>query len=254
MIFIGSPGRALKANLHMPREIDNMIVLGSNAVISDWLVIASSALVAALGASPRIETSKATVLQTDSGSKSMWQTDGVAIKLTWPVSWALRDARGFAFMTLRARGRGEIMTKSPAEIRREAEEHIRAAREITGASAVVIPDPLTQYREDAEASLAADREELQRRQRKAARDLMMRQRAAAEIDIEARIKAAVATEVAAVLDTLSEAVGSAIGELIKQSIDPVEKKLATLERLLDRLQSLTAPASRSFDGARLDIN
>lgn len=146
------------------------------------------------------------------------------------------------------------MTKSPAEIRREAEEHIRAAREITGASAVVIPDPLVQYREDAEASLAADREELQRRQRKAARDQMARVRAAAEIDINERVRVAVASEVAAVLDTLMEAVGSAIGELIKQNVQPIETKLATMERLLDRLQSLTAPAGRAFDGDRLNIN
>ena len=144
------------------------------------------------------------------------------------------------------------MTKSPAEIRREAEETIRAAREVTEAPAVVIPDPLVQYREDAEASLAADREELQRRQNKAARDQLARQRAMAEAEIDERVRVAVAQEVAAVLDALSDAVGGAVGELIKQNMDPVEKKLATLERLLDRLAP--TPTGRSLSGDLININ
>jgi hypothetical protein len=140
--------------------------------------------------------------------------------------------------------------RTTAEILAEARA-IEAARAMNEAPAVTIPDPLVQYRADAEASLAADREETLRRQRKAARDQMARHRAMAEAEIDERVRVAVAREVAVVLDTLSEAVGSAIGELIKQNMDPVEKKLATLERLLNRL---VPTPGRSLSGDHLNVN
>jgi hypothetical protein len=31
--------------------------------------------------------------------RSVWQTDSVAVKVRWPVSWALRDPRGVAWLT-----------------------------------------------------------------------------------------------------------------------------------------------------------
>jgi Phage capsid family len=107
LIYIASPGRALKINLRMPREIDNVIVLGSNAVINDLLCIACNAFVAAVGAAPQIHASKAAVLHADSVPQavpaartvSTFQTDCVALKLLWPVSWSLRDSRGFAWTT-----------------------------------------------------------------------------------------------------------------------------------------------------------
>jgi hypothetical protein len=143
--------------------------------------------------------------------------------------------------------------RTTAEILAEVRD-IEAARAMNGAPAVVIPDPLVQYREDAEADLAADEAEKLRRVRAAKLDQMARVRATAEIDMNERVRVAVAREVGAVLDTLMEAVGSAIGELIKQSMDPIETKLATMERLLDRLQSLTAPAGRSLGGDHVNVN
>ena len=32
-------------------------------------------------------------------SRSLFQTDSLALKMRWPVSWALRDPRGFAWLT-----------------------------------------------------------------------------------------------------------------------------------------------------------
>jgi hypothetical protein len=31
--------------------------------------------------------------------KSMFQSDALAIKLRWPVTWLIRDSRGFAWTT-----------------------------------------------------------------------------------------------------------------------------------------------------------
>jgi Phage capsid family len=107
LLFIASPGRALKMRLRMVRDVDNVVVLGSNAVINDLLCIASNSLVCAVGAAPSVEASKTAVLVMDtaptaipgSSERSMFQIDAVALKLLWPLSWALRDARGFSWMT-----------------------------------------------------------------------------------------------------------------------------------------------------------
>jgi hypothetical protein len=32
-------------------------------------------------------------------TRSLWQTDAIGLKVRWPVSWALRDPRGFAWLT-----------------------------------------------------------------------------------------------------------------------------------------------------------
>jgi hypothetical protein len=108
LIYIASPGRALKIKLRMAREIDGVTVLGSNAVINDLLCIAANAFVAAVGAQPTVEASKSAVLHMDTvpsatlpagTEKSVFQMDAVALKLLWPVGWALRDSRGFAWST-----------------------------------------------------------------------------------------------------------------------------------------------------------
>jgi hypothetical protein len=107
LIYVGSPGRALKMALRMPREIDRVLVLGSNAVVNDLLVIASNGLVSAVGTAPVIQADKSAIIHMESAPQpvpapptaSMFQIDAVAIKLTWPVSWTLRDPRAFAWTT-----------------------------------------------------------------------------------------------------------------------------------------------------------
>jgi hypothetical protein len=109
LIYVASPGRALKIKLRLlGAEIDDVVVLGSNAVINDLLCIAADAFVAAVGAAPQIQATKSAVLQVDTApsaslpagpEREIFQTDCVALKLMWPVSWALRDSRGFAWLT-----------------------------------------------------------------------------------------------------------------------------------------------------------
>jgi hypothetical protein len=109
-ILVMSPGRAAMFNARGQGSLttNNVIVLGSSAVINDVLAIAPAALVAALAPQPQIETSKAAALVMDTApgaagtmgpERSMFQTDTQAIKMRWPVTWALRDARGFAWLT-----------------------------------------------------------------------------------------------------------------------------------------------------------
>ena len=106
--LVAAPGRAAAMQLRFISEESNVKVYGSNAVINDLLAIAPGALVAALAPEPEVETSKAATLVMDTApgaagtmgpERSLFQTDSLALKMRWPVSWALRDPRGFAWLT-----------------------------------------------------------------------------------------------------------------------------------------------------------
>jgi hypothetical protein len=107
-IIVAAPGRAAIMSSRAYGQEKNLIVLGSNAVINDVLAIAPGALVAALSPDPEVETARAATLVMDTApgaagtmgaEKSMFQTDSIALKMRWPVTWALRDPRGFAWLT-----------------------------------------------------------------------------------------------------------------------------------------------------------
>jgi hypothetical protein len=86
-----------------------IIPVASPAVGSDVVVIAPQALAAALSPTPDIETANTGTLLMDSvptgtfGStgpeRSLFQSDSIALKMRWPVSWVLRDVRGVAWLT-----------------------------------------------------------------------------------------------------------------------------------------------------------
>lgn len=104
--YIASPARAVSMRMRLSGP--GVTVLASNAVINDLLVVATAALASAIGSEPEIETAKATSLHMDSApqaigsagpARSLWQTDAIGLKVRWPVSWVLRDPRGFAWMT-----------------------------------------------------------------------------------------------------------------------------------------------------------
>jgi hypothetical protein len=107
LVYIGSVGRALKARVYLQGD-EMATALGSGAVINDFLCVATAALVAAIG-DPEVESSTAATVHMDDTpnidvsaagrSASMFQTNSIALKLRWPVSWAVRDPRGFAWLT-----------------------------------------------------------------------------------------------------------------------------------------------------------
>lgn len=106
--LIASPARATLLNLRFVFEAPNLVVLGSSAVGNLMIAISPAALAAALGIDPLVETANAGTLHMDTAptavgsaapSRSLFQTDSIAVKLRWPISWALRDPRGVAWMT-----------------------------------------------------------------------------------------------------------------------------------------------------------
>jgi hypothetical protein len=113
-LMIGSPGRIAALIIRFAIQGDVRVdFLASNAVGNDLLCVAPNALVCALAPEPEIDTSTAGELHmndtplplVDSGgvvaspSKSMFQVESVALKMRWPVSWAVRDARACAWTT-----------------------------------------------------------------------------------------------------------------------------------------------------------
>jgi Phage capsid family len=107
-VLVASPGRAAMMGFRFNNQSTNVTMLGSSAVVNDLLCIAPAALVSALSPEPDIETSTAATLHMDTAPgavgtagphRSLFQIDAIALKMRWPATWALRDARGFAWMT-----------------------------------------------------------------------------------------------------------------------------------------------------------
>jgi hypothetical protein len=86
-----------------------IIEMMSSQVSNDLIAIAAPAIAAAVSSNPDVEVVDAAVLVMDTspgaagttgtGEKSMWQTDSLAIKVRWPVSWILRNTAGVAWLT-----------------------------------------------------------------------------------------------------------------------------------------------------------
>ena len=108
---MANAGRAVQIKLRAMGE-EPYEILGSTAVGSDMLVIVPAAIVCAISPEPEIEIANAATLHmADPASpivnggapaaphKSMWQTATLALKIRWPITWALRDPRGVNWVT-----------------------------------------------------------------------------------------------------------------------------------------------------------
>ena len=110
-VLVANAGRAVQIKLRAMGE-EPYEILGSTAVGGDMVVVAPSAIVCAISPEPAIEVAGASTLHLSDPAavivnggvpaaphKSMWQTATVALKLRWPVTWALRDPRGVNWVT-----------------------------------------------------------------------------------------------------------------------------------------------------------
>jgi hypothetical protein len=96
--------------LHYIVDAKNVIVVAGAAVGNDIIVIAPQAIAAAFSPDPDVEVAKAGTLVMDSGptvpvagttgpERELFQTDTIALKIRWPISWVVRDTRGVAWTT-----------------------------------------------------------------------------------------------------------------------------------------------------------
>jgi hypothetical protein len=112
IVIIANAGRIATTQIRFVGQATNLIVLGSSALANDMIAVAPNALAAALSPEPDVETVSAGTLHMSdtpapivnggapaSPGRSMFQTDSVAVKVRWPVSWALRSAAAVAWLT-----------------------------------------------------------------------------------------------------------------------------------------------------------
>lgn len=108
--LIGSPSRVASMSMRFVREVAGLTMLGSTGAGALLIAIAGQALAAAISPNPEVETSPAATLHMSdvpgavgpaaaTPSRSLWQTDSIAVKIRWPCTWGLRDARGVAWTT-----------------------------------------------------------------------------------------------------------------------------------------------------------
>ncbi|MGY8661781.1 hypothetical protein Q3C01_05355 [Bradyrhizobium sp. UFLA05-109] len=108
-VLVGCPGRVATMLLHYQSQPNpNFAFVASSAMGGDVMAIAPQAIVAALSADQDVETANAATLVMDTApgaagtmgpEAEMWQTDSIAVKVRWPVSWALRNAGAVAWLT-----------------------------------------------------------------------------------------------------------------------------------------------------------
>jgi hypothetical protein len=110
-IIVASAGRIATMTLHYmdgDSDSDTFIFVPSSAVGDDMVVIAGGAIAAALSAEPDVEmaTTSTLVMDTAPGAagtagpeRELFQTESMAVKVRWPVSWVLRDSRAVAWLT-----------------------------------------------------------------------------------------------------------------------------------------------------------
>jgi len=107
-ILVANAGRAAGFDMRFSRG-NTIIVLTSSLVGTDLIAIAPQAIAAAFSPTPDIETATTGTLMMDTApqvvgttgqsERSLFQTDSIALKIRWPVSWVVRDSRGVAWTT-----------------------------------------------------------------------------------------------------------------------------------------------------------
>jgi HK97 family phage major capsid protein len=112
IVLIGSPDTAAALKMRLPSNVE-WPVLTTNSLAAKTVVgVAAAAVVSAIQGVPVIDASTESEIHysdtpgeiVDVGGVraapvgSLFQTDNVGLRLKWPISWALRDSRGIAYM------------------------------------------------------------------------------------------------------------------------------------------------------------
>jgi hypothetical protein len=106
-VLVASPGRAAQMMMRFVLQPGNIAVLASSAVGNAVLCIAPRAVVCAMSPDPEIRAANAGELHMESAptdvpappTRSLFQTETIAIKLRWELAWAVRDTRAVAWLT-----------------------------------------------------------------------------------------------------------------------------------------------------------
>jgi len=112
IIIVTAPAQAVALVLRLAVTVPYRVFTSAGLTPRTVIVVAANALVSALEGAPIIDAGREAVLHRDTAPAeivtaagtvaapvgSLFQTDSVALRLRWPISWALRDSRGVAWM------------------------------------------------------------------------------------------------------------------------------------------------------------
>jgi hypothetical protein len=108
IVVIAAPGQAVSIGLRTLQSFERAVLTSNSLAPGTVIAVAVRALVAATGDTPQIDTTRSASLQmNDSPTGDLmtgghviaaFQTDTIGLRLRWPLSWAVRDARGVAVM------------------------------------------------------------------------------------------------------------------------------------------------------------
>src|SRR5262249_2749158 len=114
VVLVASPDAAAALVMRLPSSVEWPVLTSSSLAARTVIAVAANAVVSAVEGAPQIDARQETELHREtnpqpivSGSPavvstpvgSLFQTDQVALRLRWPISWALRASNGLAWMT-----------------------------------------------------------------------------------------------------------------------------------------------------------
>jgi hypothetical protein len=113
IVLVASPDAATALRLRLPSPVQWPVLSSASLPARTVIAVAANALVSAIDGAPAIDASPHAELHretvpapivTSSGTVaypvgSIYQTDELALRLRWPISWALRSSAGLAWMT-----------------------------------------------------------------------------------------------------------------------------------------------------------
>jgi hypothetical protein len=112
IVFVAAAKQAVAINIGLPSPLNYPLLTSTSLPAGTVIAIARPALVSALGAVPQIDESRVATVHMDSSPQQIatggampsptvvtFQADKIALRLRWPISWALRDPNAIAFMS-----------------------------------------------------------------------------------------------------------------------------------------------------------
>jgi hypothetical protein len=113
IILIASPDAAAALIMRLPQAVEWPVLTSAALPARTCIAVAANAVVSAVEGAPVIDASNVPALVRDTAPTSIddaettpmqyvgsiYQTDQVALRLRWPISWALRTSAGLAWMS-----------------------------------------------------------------------------------------------------------------------------------------------------------
>jgi hypothetical protein len=112
IVLVASPDAAVALRLRLPTSVEWPVLTSSSLAARTVIAIAAAAVVSAVDGVPQIDAKQSVAIHYETsplpivGSGgvvatpvgSTYQTDSVALRLRWPISWALRSSGAVAWM------------------------------------------------------------------------------------------------------------------------------------------------------------